>query len=107
MFEMVAPHSTSDANPLLGEIFFMRVPASQDRAVVPSYPRWTVICPGTAATSSNRSSLAASPMKYRPPVSFDVSSTVHVVAAAFTPADRKQPSCNSDSATSNRGAKTM
>ena len=46
-------------------------------------------------------------MKYRPPVSCDVSSTDHTVAAAFTPADRKQPSCNSASAASNRGANTM
>ena len=45
---------------------------------MPSYPRWTVTCPvAPPASSSTRSSLAASPMKYRPPVSCDTSSTDH------------------------------
>ena len=35
------------------------------------------------------------PMKYRPPVSFEVSSTLHVVSEAPTPAVRKQPSWSS------------
>ena len=46
-------------------------------------------------------------MKYRPPVSFEVSSTVHVVSEVPTPAVRKQPSWRSCSTFSNRGAKTM
>src|SRR5437867_1973870 len=54
-----------------------------------------------------RSSLVAVPMKYRPPVSFDVSSTVHVVSEAPTPVVRKHPSLRSCSTFSNRGAKTM
>ena len=54
-----------------------------------------------------RSTPVGVPMKYRPPVSFEVSSTVHVVSEVLTPAVRKHPSCTSCSTFSNRGAETI
>jgi hypothetical protein len=54
-----------------------------------------------------RSSRVEVPMKYRPPVSIDVSSTVHAISEVATPAVRKHPSWRSCSTFSKRGAKTM
>lgn len=50
-----------------------------------------------------RSSTVGVPMKYRPPESFEESSTCQTP----TPAVRKQPSSNSCAVISKRGAKTM
>ena len=107
MLEMVAPHSTSDWKPEIGGSFFIRVPASQEPGVEDSYPRWTWMLVAPPATSSTRSSFAASPMKYRPPVSPAPLSTLQVVSPGPTPAVRKHPSSNACSTISNRGAKTM
>ena len=59
------------------------------------------------ATSRTRSSVVASPMKYRPPVSPAPLSTLQVVSPGPTPAVRKHPSSSASSTISNRGAKTM
>ena len=59
------------------------------------------------ATSRTRSSLVASPMKYRPPVNAAPLSTLQIVSPGPTPAVRKQPSSSASSTISNRGANTM
>src|SRR5450759_1548096 len=83
-------------------------PADHAAGVDASKPRATVICVAETTDSSwMRSSKVGVPTKYRPPVSFEVSSTVHVVLEVPTPAVRKQPSWRSCSTFSNRGAKTM
>src|SRR5512142_2943950 len=107
MFEMVAPHSTSDWKPETGGSFFRRVPAGQEPGVEDSYPRCTWILVAPPATSRMRSSLEASPMKYRPPVRLAPLSTLHVVSPGPTSAVRKHPSLSDSSTISNRGAKTM
>jgi hypothetical protein len=67
-----------------------------------------MICVGESTdTSRMRSSLAGVPMKKRPPVSVDVSSTASTVSPACASAVRKHPSANSASVNSKRGAKTM
>jgi hypothetical protein len=66
----------SAATPATGETFLRRVPADQNAGVEFWYPRWTVISVAESRqTSSRRSSLEESPMKYLPPVSFEASST--------------------------------
>src|SRR6516165_6962424 len=89
MLDRIARHSTSEENPLLGESLLTRVPEGHACDVVLSYPRTTIIWPGRACCNQMRSSVVALPMKYRPPESFDASSTLQVVLLAFTLAARK------------------
>src|ERR1035437_8467804 len=108
MLDIVQPHSTLPGKPETGETFCRRAPADHEPGVEASKPRATVICVAETTDSSwMRSSRLGVPMKYRPPVSFDVSSTAHVVLEVPTPAVRKHPSWRSCSTFSNRGAKTM
>src|SRR5579885_3453675 len=89
MFEMVAPHSTSDWKPEIGGSFLRRVPAGQEPGVEDSYPRCTWM-------------LVAPPATRLAPLS-----TLQVVSPGSTGAVRKHPSSRASSTISNRGAKTM
>src|ERR1035437_5942097 len=108
MLDIVQPHSTLPVKPETGESFFRRAPADHEPGVDDSKPRATVIwVPESTDSSWMRSSRFGVPMRYRPPVSCEESSTVHAVLVAPTPAVRKQPSWRSCSTFSNRGANTM
>ena len=109
MFEMVAPHSTSDWKPEIGRELLhpgASRPGARRRGLVPALNAGSLVAP--PATSSTRSSLAASPMKYRPPVSPAPLSTLHVGVARSHVGGEEAPVLRVPPPTiSKRGAKTM